>query len=141
MTRSWLIPLFSVVTWDWALDFRNVLVEVGPSNRPGTRNPLHHQRGAIDGQRFGLEQSVDEISKCVSLTDPSQVHQIPAEYLRPARPDGPGQVVVFLAGNDKGQQRTTAYMNDSQWMMEQDPSDMMALVMDEEGLCRIWKTE
>ncbi|KAK4688473.1 transcription elongation factor SPT5, partial [Tremellales sp. Uapishka_1] len=133
----------NAIPWDWALDFRNVIVEVGPSTRPGTRNPLHFQRGAVDGQRFGLEAVSGETVTCQMLSSSEEIVDIPAEYLRPCRPDGPGQMVIFLTGtsDQKGQQRTTAYLNDGQWMMESAPGDPMAYVMDEESLCRLWKKQ
>jgi transcription elongation factor SPT5 len=126
------------------LDFQNVLVEVGPSSKPATRNPRHYQRGAYDNQRFGLESNSTsaESAKCRLLSDPSVVEDIPAEYLRPVRPDDSRQVVVFLNGGEgvKGQQRTTGYLNDGSWMMEADQGEVVGLVMDEQSLCRIWKT-
>lgn len=75
------------------------------------------------------------------MEDPSTVEDIPAEYLRPARPDAAGQVVVCISGISevKGQQRTTSYENDGQWMMEAEAGDMGALVLGEDSLCRIWR--
>jgi transcription elongation factor SPT5 len=125
------------VPWDWALDFRNVIVEIGPSVKPSTRSPLHFQRGALDGQVFGYDDIIGESMRCVSISDPSTSEVVPAEYLRPARPTQPGQVVVIIAGDAKGQQRTTSYENDGQWMMEAEAGDM--LVLPGESLCRIWK--
>lgn len=130
-----LTPL--AVPWDWALDFRNVIVEIGPSVKPSTRSPLHFQRGALDGQVFGYDDIIGESMRCVSVSDPSNSEVVPAEYLRPARPTQPGQVVVIIAGDAKGQQRTTSYENDGQWMMEAEAGDM--LVLPGESLCRIWK--
>jgi len=82
----------------------------------------------------------DETVRCVSLDDPNLVEEIPAEYLRPTRPDGPGQTCVCVTGDLMGQQRTTQYENDGQWMMEQEAEDVGALVMDGTSLCRIWRT-
>lgn len=131
----------SGVPWDWALDFRNVMVVVGPSQRPGTRNPRHFQRGFYDGKEFGIESTTGEMVNCRSLEDNSSI-EVPAEYLAPVRPDDEGQVVIFLSGGDlKGQQRTTQYKSDNQWMMEQEPSDVVGLVMDEDCLARIWNTD
>ncbi len=117
------------------------MIVVGPSSRPGTRQPLHYQRGAHDGKFFGYDSVDGETVHCISLEDPREVEDIPAEYLRPARPDAAGQVVVCIAGGPeiKGQQRTTSYENDGQWMMEPEAGDMGALVIGEESLCRIWK--
>ncbi|WWC92361.1 uncharacterized protein L201_007318 [Kwoniella dendrophila CBS 6074] len=127
--------------WDWALDFRNIIVEVGPSSKPNTRSPLHFQRGQFDGQRFGYDSIVGESCHCVSLDDGSIIEDIPAEYLKPFKPDQPGQVVVVINGtqDQKGQQRTTQYENDGSWMMEMDQGDLGALVIDAGDLCRIWK--
>lgn len=138
------VPNASGIPWDWALDFRNVLVTVGPSQRPGSRNPRHFQRGFYDGQQMGIESTVNESVVCRVLEGGgSETLEIPAEYLQPVRPDGEGQEVIVISGDPamKGQQRRTAYRNDQQWMMEQAPSDMMALVMDENDLARIWHTE
>jgi hypothetical protein len=41
------------------MDFWNIVIEVGPSSKPGTKNPRHHQRGAYDGRRFGLQNHLD----------------------------------------------------------------------------------
>lgn len=115
---------------------------MGPSTRSGTRNPLHFQRGAYDGQRFGIDElKGEDTAHCVLLDDTSIVEEIPAEYLRPCKPDGPGQMVIIIAGGDgvKGQQKTTSYLNDGQWMMEMDGGGMGAMVIPEEHLCRIWK--
>lgn len=133
------------IPWDWALDFRNVLVTVTYSQRPSSRNPRHYQRGYYDGQQFGIEPASvtnGENVVCRAL-DGSETLEIPAEYLVPVRPDQSGQVVIFLAGDAslKGQQRTTAYKNDNQWLMEQAEGDIMALVMDEDSLARIWKID
>ena len=127
--------------FDWALDFRNVIVEVGPSMRAGTRNPLHFQRGAYDSKRFGYDITGSETAHCVSLDDSLIEEDIPVEYLRPCRPDGPGQTVVVIVGESgiKGTQRTTAYLNDGQWMMEVEQGDAGPLVISEDHLCRIWK--
>jgi transcription elongation factor SPT5 len=117
-------------------------VEVGPSTRIGTRNPRHFQRGAYDGKRFGYDQTPGENNvHCVSLDDPNIVEEIAPEYLRPCRPDGPGQLVVCIAGpaDIKGSQRTTSWLNDGQWMMEGEAADMGPMVIGEESLCRIWK--
>ena len=124
------------------MDFRNVIVEVGPSTRTGTRNPLHFQRGVHDGKRFGYDATGPETAHCVSLDNPAVVEDIAAEYLRPARPDGPGQLVVCIAGGAdvKGSQKTTSYLNEGQWMMEMEPGDMGPMVIGEEALCRIWKS-
>ena len=134
----------SGLAWDWVLDFRNVIVEVGPSSRPGTRNPLHFQRGAYDGKKFGYDAPTDESARCVLLDDPSVEETIPVEYLRPAKPDGAGQSVVVVSstvgGSDmRGQQRVTLYEDSGSWMMEQDAGDVGPLVLDGAGLCRIWK--
>ena len=131
----------TAIPFDWALDFRNVVVIVGPSSRAGTRNPIHYLRGAHDGKFFGYDSTVGESAHCVSVENPKITEDIPAEYLRPARPDAAGQVVVCIAGGPemKGQQRTTSYENDGQWMMEAEAGDMGALVIGEESLCRIWK--
>lgn len=128
--------------WDWALDFRNVLVTVGPSQRPGSRNPRHFQRGFYDGQQFGIESTVNEDVVCRNLED-NEKAEIPAEYLQPVRPDGEGQEVIVIAGDPvyKGQQRRTSYRNDQQWMMEAIATDPVPIVMDEENLARIWHTE
>lgn len=134
------VPSAGGIPWDWALDFRNVLVEVGPSTKLGTRAPLHFQRGAVDGRRFGVEDvTPDELVKCVSLDD-GAIEEIPAEYLRPVKPDGPGQLCICVVGESKGAQRTTQYENDGQWMMEPEVDDMGAMVMDGAGLCRLWRT-
>ncbi|EIW70126.1 hypothetical protein TREMEDRAFT_71529 [Tremella mesenterica DSM 1558] len=131
------------LTWDWALDFRNIIVIIGPSTRIGTRNPLHFQRGAYDGKKFGYDQpdGDSEITRCVSLEDENVEENIPVEYLKPAYPDGPGQLVVVVGGgNDiRGQQRVTQYENDGQWMLEAEEGDEGALVLDARGLCRIWR--
>ncbi|WVR08642.1 transcription elongation factor SPT5 [Kwoniella sp. DSM 27419] len=129
------------IAWDWALDFRNVIVEIGPSSRPNTRAPLHFQRGAHDGRRFGYDTIVGESCRCVSLDDPSVVEDIPAEYLKPCHPDTPGQTVVCIGGGTEivGQQRTTQYENAGSWMMEMEHGDVAALVLDDKDLCRIWK--
>ncbi|ORY31230.1 hypothetical protein BCR39DRAFT_465969 [Naematelia encephala] len=129
------------VPWDWALDFSSVMVEVGPSTRPGTRNPLHFRRGALDGQLFGYSSLADEETpRCVLLTDPNVTEDIGAEYLRPGKPTMPGQVVVVVAGPARGQQRTTQYQNDDLWMMELEQGDVQQLVIPDRHLCRIWKT-
>ncbi|WWC98489.1 transcription elongation factor SPT5 [Kwoniella sp. B9012] len=129
------------IPWDWALDFRNVIVEVGSSSKPNSRSPLHFQRGGHDGKRFGYDQINGESCHCISLDDSSIIEDIPAEYLRPCKPDQPGQVVVCIGGGpeQKGQQRTTQYENDGSWMMEMDHGDLGALVVDSGDLCRIWK--
>lgn len=127
--------------WDWALDFRNVIVEIGPSYRPGSRNPLHFKRGFFDGKRFGYNDIIGESVRAILLDDPSIVEEIPAEYLRPAKADSQGQVVVVIGGGpeQKGQQRTTQYENGGSWMMELEGGDMAPLVVDGADLCRIWK--
>lgn len=127
--------------WDWALDFRNVIVEIGPSYRPGSRNPLHFKRGFFDGKRFGYNDIIGESVRAILLDDPSVVEEIPAEYLRPAKADSQGQVVVVIGGGpeQKGQQRTTQYENGGSWMMELEGGDMAPLVVDGADLCRIWK--
>lgn len=131
----------TAIPFDWALDFRNIIVVVGPSSRQATRNPRHFQRGAYDGKFLGYDSTVGENVHCVSLEDSAVAEDIPAEYLRPARPDAAGQVVVCIAGGPeiKGQQRTTSYENDGQWMMVPEAGDMGALVLGEESLCRIWR--
>lgn len=80
---------------------------------------------------------------CRALDGDQDVVEVPAEYLVPIKPDQQGQVVVFLSGEQKGQQRTTNYRNDNQWLMEQNEAagDFMALVMDEDSLARIWRTD
>jgi transcription elongation factor SPT5 len=128
------------VPWDWALDFRNVIVEIGPSAKPNTRSPLHFQRGAHDGKMFGYDGLSGETVRCVPLDNPSgETEDVPAEYLRPARPTAAGQVVVIIAGEAKGQQRTTSYENDGQWMMEAEQGDAGMIFVAGESLCRIWK--
>ena len=131
----------SGLAWDWALDFRNVLVVVGPSQRPNTRNPRHFQRGHYDGKQMGIEDLQGESVICRAIEDPSKTVEIPAEYLLPVRPDREGQMSIVIAGDQslKGQQRHTAYKNDTSWMMEQDQGDVVALVLDEDCLARIWK--
>lgn len=126
---------------DWALDFRNVIVEVGPSALPGTRNPRHFQRGVYDGKRFGFNEITQTSAKCISLDDPSKEEEILAEYLRPCKPDGPGQVVIVITQEQglQGSQKTTSYLNDGQWMMELDPGEVTPVVISEDSLCRIWK--
>ncbi|WWC65232.1 transcription elongation factor SPT5 [Kwoniella dejecticola CBS 10117] len=127
--------------WDWALDFRNVIVEVGPSLKPNTRSPLHFQRGAHDGKKFGYDQINGESCHCISLDSGDIIEDIPAEYLRPSKPDQQGQVVVCIGGgpDTKGQQRTTQYENGGSWMMELDHGDLAPLVLEAGDLCRIWK--
>jgi transcription elongation factor SPT5 len=126
--------------WDWAMDFWNIIIEVGPSSRSGTKNPRHHQRGAIDGRRFGLQAHHDnDTIEIVALDDPTFKEMLPSEYARPVRPDGSGQVCVTILGDNKGSQRTTQYENDGQWMMEMEPDDASQLVMDGQALCRIWR--
>ena len=132
--------------WDWALDFRNVIVEIGPSNKPGTRSPLHFQQGSYDGQQFGYdlpsnETAGSEACRCTLISDPTVLESIPAEYLRPARPTAAGQVVVVIGGDtaDKGQQLTTDYQYEKQWMMQAQHPGAMGSVLDGADLCRIWK--
>lgn len=128
--------------WDWAMDFWNIIIQVGPSSRQGTKNPRHHQRGAIDGRRFGLQAHHDnDTIEIVALDDPTLVEMLPSEYARPVRPDGSGQVCVTILGDNKGSQRTTQYENDGQWMMEMEPDDASQLVMDGQALCRIWRLD
>ena len=69
------------------------------------------------------------------------MEEIPAEYLRPARPTGAGQTVVVIAGEtvSTGQQLTTAYLDDNQWMMVPLEGQMVGSVLDGTDLCRIWK--
>jgi transcription elongation factor SPT5 len=115
-------------------------VEIGETTRHGSTAPRHFQRGAYDGQKFGYDTPGAESAKCVLLSDPSVVEDIPAEYIRPARPDRPGQTVVVIAGEHKGAQKVTQYLNDGAWMMEPEGGDLMAMVVSEASLCRIWKT-
>jgi transcription elongation factor SPT5 len=129
--------------WDWALDFRNVRVSVSSSAQRGSRNPLHFQRGALDNQIFGYADLGDnEIPHCVLLSDPSVTADIPAEYLRPVRPNAPGQLVIVVNGPEgqKGQQRTTDYLNEGQWMMVPEPGlgEAVPMIVAESELCRIW---
>jgi transcription elongation factor SPT5 len=125
---------------DWAMDFWNIVIEVGPSSKQGTKQPRHHQRGAYDGRRFGLQNHLeDDILEVCALDDPGLVEKIPAEYARPVRPDGQGQLCVAILGDNKGAQRTTQYENDGQWMMELEAEDVTPLVVDTAGLCKIWR--
>ncbi|ODN82947.1 transcription elongation factor SPT5 [Cryptococcus amylolentus CBS 6039] len=128
----------SVMDYDWALDFRNIIVEIGQSSLRSSRNPLHYKRGAFDGRKFGYENVNGENCVCVQLDDPSVVEEIPAEYLRPSKPDGQGQVVVCIGGDFKGQQKVTQYENGGSWMMDTG-GDLAPLVIDGNDLCRIWK--
>lgn len=141
------VPSGESFPWDWALDFRNVIVEIAASSRVGTRNPRHFQRGAYDGQVFGYSEpssGTEDVCVCHLLSDPSgaTVENVPAEYLRPARPTLPGQVVVVIGGDGtmKGQQRTTEYADQGQWMMRPENGEMVPAVLGEGDLCRIWKT-
>ncbi|WRT70749.1 uncharacterized protein IL334_007748 [Kwoniella shivajii] len=132
------------IAWDWALDFRNVIVEVGSSQKPNTRSPLHFQRGLHDGKRFGYDTINGELCHCISLDDPNTIEDIPAEYLKPSKPDQPGQMVVCVGASgsqeqQRGLQRITQYENGGSWMMEMDPEDSSALVWEAIDLCRIWK--
>jgi transcription elongation factor SPT5 len=124
--------------WDWALDFRNVIVTVGPSQRANSRNPRHFQRGFYDGKQLGIEALAGEMVQCRSMEDQHQV-DIPAEYLLPVAPDREGQVVIVIGGEHKGQQRTTQYKSDNQWMTEPEAGDIVGAVLDENQLARIWR--
>jgi transcription elongation factor SPT5 len=127
--------------WDWALDFRNVLVHVGPSRRPGSRNPRHFQRGAYDDATLGIEDTVGDDARCyvVSGADEGKQVDIPAEYLVPVRPDGSGQSVIAIAGDHRGTQRRTQYKNDDVWLLDQEAGDVVPLLIEEVDLARIWQ--
>lgn len=110
----------------------------------GTRNPRHFRRGELDGKILGIESTTGaENVVCRLLSNLSETIEIPAEYLLPVRPEGPGQMVIFIGGDLslRGQQRKTFIKDQEQWMMEQDESDVVALVMDEQSLARIWNVE
>jgi transcription elongation factor SPT5 len=122
------------------MDFWNILIEVGPSTKMGSKAPRHHQRGVYDGRTFGVvSHQPDDTLEIEALDDRSIREIIPVEYARPVRPDASGQVCVGVVGEAKGTQRTTEYENEGQWMMEIEGDDPAQLVFDTASLCRIWK--
>jgi transcription elongation factor SPT5 len=78
------------------------------------------------------------------LSDPTVTADIPAEYLRPVQPTAPGQAIIVINGPDgiKGQQRTTEYLNEDQWMMVPDQSvgEVVPMIVGGGDLCRIWQS-
>lgn len=48
-------------------------------------------------------------------------------------------VIIGGASGVVGHQRTTAYENDGQWMMEGEAGDVTGLIVGQESLCKIWK--
>jgi transcription elongation factor SPT5 len=132
--------LSAEVVWDWALDFRNVIVEVGPSRRPGG-SAARFQSGQYDGQRFGLTTALPNSQECECqlIQDPSVNLKIPAEFLHPVGPTGSGQRIVILSGQGQGQIRVTQYKDQGQWMMQTTPEHSAMIVVDEDCLCMLWK--
>lgn len=126
------------------MDFRNVIVEIGPSTKAGSK-VRHYVRGQYDGQQFGYSEphstvAGSESCKCTLLSDESVVENIPAEYIRPLRPTGPGQVVVVIQGeHGAGQQFTTDYQDDAAWVMQIQPGEAVPTLIFGKDLCRIWR--
>lgn len=118
-------------------------MHVGPTRKVGTRNPRHFQRGAYDNTVLGIEDTEGDMAKCYVVSGPEEGTQldIPAEYLVPVHPDDSGQTVIAIAGDQRGTQRRTSYKDDSVWLMEmdQDAGDVVALLIKEEELARIWQ--
>lgn len=113
------------------------MVTIGPlSNGKAFKNDQYA------GEIFGYSDITGSNVVCQLLKDQSVVEEVPAEYLRPVRPDAPGQIVIAVAGPDdiKGLQRTTQYLDQGQWLMAADPQDVGApMIVDERNLCRLWQ--
>lgn len=83
------------------------------------------------------------MAHCYVVSGPEEgtAIDIPAEYLTPVRPDEAAQAVIAISGDHRGTQRKTDYQNEGQWLMEKEDEDVMALVISEDQLARIWRTD
>jgi transcription elongation factor SPT5 len=126
---------------DWVLDFRNLIVEVGPTSDTRSKLPRRFENGRYDGKRFGYDEPKGSTPHCVLLDDPSVSMAIPAEYLKPVRPDASQQDVIVvspLAPGMHGSQLRTDFLDNDVWAMVAPPGQIAPDVVPQEYLCRIW---